>query len=90
MASEESLLFCVPEFSSQVFSGLHCLRKEEKLCDIQLRVGDFNLRSHRVVLAAASSYFNAMFTGDMKESRQDEVVLFGVEFSALEDLVNFC
>ena len=90
MASEESLLFCVPEFSSQVFSGLHCLRNEGKLCDIQLRVGDLNLRSHRVVLAAASSYFNAMFTGDMKESRQDEVALFGVEFSALEDLVNFC
>lgn len=90
MASEESLLFCVPEFSSQVFSGLHSLRKDGKLCDIQLGVGDFHLKSHRVVLAAASSYFNAMFTGDMKESRQDEVILFGVEFSALEDLVNFC
>ena len=90
MASEESLLFCVPEFSSQVFSGLHSLRKEGKLCDIQLSVGDFNLRSHRVVLAAASSYFNAMFTGDLKESRQDKVALFDVEFSALEDLVNFC
>lgn len=90
MASEESLLFCVPEFSSQVFSGLHNLRKEGKLCDIQLSVGDFKLKSHRVVLAAASSYFNAMFTGDLKESRQDKVALFGVEFSALEDLVNFC
>lgn len=90
MASEESLLFCVPEFSSQVFSGLHSLRKEGKLCDIQLSVGDFKLKSHRVVLAAASSYFNAMFTGDLKESRQDKVALFGVEFSALEDLVNFC
>jgi len=90
MASEESLLFCVPEFSSQVFAGLHSLRKEEKLCDIQLSVGEFNLRSHRVVLAAASSYFNAMFTSDLKESRQDEVALYGVEFSALEDLVNFC
>ncbi|CAH3183560.1 unnamed protein product [Porites evermanni] len=90
MASEESLLFCVPEFSTQVFSGLHKLRKEGKLCDIYLRVGECNLQSHRVVLAAASSYFNAMFTGDMKESRQDEVTLFDVEFSALEDLVNFC
>ena len=90
MASEESLLLCVPEFSSQVFSGLHSLRKEEKLCDIKLSIGGSSLNSHRVVLAAASSYFNAMFTGDMKESRQDEVALFGVEFSALEDLVNFC
>lgn len=90
MASEESLLFCVPEFSSQVFSGLHSLRKDEKLCDIQISVGESSLKSHRVVLAAASSYFNAMFTGDLKESRQDKVVLFDVEFSALEDLVNFC
>lgn len=90
MASEESLLFCVPEFSSQVFSGLHSLRQGEKLCDIQISVGESSLKSHRVVLAAASSYFNAMFTGDLKESRQDKVVLFDVEFSALEDLVNFC
>ena len=83
-------MFCVPEFSSQVFCSLDSLRKDRKLCDITLKVGDFTLLSHRVVLAAASPYFNAMFTVDMMESRQDEVTLHGVEFSALDDLINFC
>ena len=90
MASEESLLFCVPEFPSQVFSSLDVLRKERTLCDVTLKVGDSGVHSHRVVLAAASPYFNAMFTVDMIECRQDEITLQGVEYSALDDLISFC
>lgn len=31
-----------------------------------------------------------MFIGDLKESYEDKVILFDVEFLVLEDLVNFC
>ena len=34
-----------------------------QLCDISLRVGITTLSAHRVVLAAASPYFHAMFNG---------------------------
>lgn len=34
-----------------------------QLCDISLRVGITSLSAHRVVLAAASPYFHAMFNG---------------------------
>ena len=34
-----------------------------QLCDISLRVGVTTLSAHRVVLAAASPYFHAMFNG---------------------------
>lgn len=90
MASEEGVVFCVPDFPSNVFLTLNELRSDGKLCDITLVVGDQRVKSHRVVLAAASPYFNAMFTGSMVESRLDEVVLHGVDFSALEELINFC
>ncbi|TRY79059.1 hypothetical protein DNTS_033308 [Danionella cerebrum] len=42
--------------------------------------------SHRVILAASSDYFRAMFTSGMKESQQDSVSLFSVstaDFGAL-------
>ena len=90
MATEESVLFCVSDFSSQVFTELYRLRLEGKLCDVTLKVGESKLVSHRVVLAAASQYFDAMFTGDMIESRLDEIALHGIEFGALVDLVSFC
>lgn len=90
MASEDGVVFCVPEFPSHVFSCLNVLRNEGKLCDITLIVGEQRVKCHRVVLAAASLYFNAMFTGDMLESRLDEVTIHGVEFSALEEVINFC
>ena len=34
-----------------------------QLCDISLRAGVTTLSAHRVVLAAASAYFHAMFNG---------------------------
>ena len=34
-----------------------------QLCDIVLRVGVTTLSAHRVVLAATSPYFHAMFNG---------------------------
>ena len=36
-----------------------------QLCDISLRAGVTTLSAHRVVLAAASPYFHAMFNGKL-------------------------
>ena len=50
-----------------IFSSLHILIIKHfdlfQLCDINLRVGITTLSAHRVVLAAASPYFHAMFNG---------------------------
>ena len=40
------------------------------LCDVVLMVGTHQVPAHRVVLAGCSSYFCAMFTGPMSESKQ--------------------
>lgn len=44
----------------------------------------------RVILAACSPYFRAMFTGELAESRQTEVTIRDVEEMAMEILVDFC
>lgn len=46
------------------FSSMNAMRRSGLLCDIALEVGDAQLRAHKVVLAATSAYFNAMFTSE--------------------------
>lgn len=87
---EERKLISISSFSTDAFSILFQLKQVGKLCDILLKIGDQSINAHRVVLAAASPYFLAMFTGDMLESRQREVPLYGLEFTALELLVDYC
>ena len=46
------------------------MRIHGQLCDIQLRSGVMLVSAHRVVLAAVSPYFHAMFNGeDQRECR---------------------
>ncbi len=41
------------------------LRKAEHLCDVTLKVDQILFPAHRLVLAAVSDYFAAMFTGEV-------------------------
>ena len=49
--------------------GLSHLREDKTLCDVELEAGGKRFPIHRVVLAAGSSYFEAMFTRGFKESQ---------------------
>ncbi|PIO63346.1 BTB/POZ domain protein, partial [Teladorsagia circumcincta] len=66
------------------------LRDNSRLCDVTLVVEGTRINAHRVVLAAATDYFEAMFTNDMAESHSETIELKDVEASALEALINFC
>uniref|UniRef100_A0A8D0GZL9 Kelch like family member 18 n=1 Tax=Sphenodon punctatus TaxID=8508 RepID=A0A8D0GZL9_SPHPU len=59
------------------------------ISEIKLLVGDHKFSAHRIVLAASIPYFHAMFTNDMMECKQDEIVMQGMDPSALEALLNF-
>ena len=71
------------------FTELNSLRSCEKLCDVVLMAGEERLAAHRVILASFSAYFCAMFTGEMAESRKREIVINGIEPSALRALVHY-
>ena len=49
----------------KAFIVLDELRRSQHLCDIVIRVGGSEFHAHRVVLAATSPYFQAMFTSKL-------------------------
>lgn len=54
-----------------------------------LTVQERKIPAHRVVLAAASHFFNLMFTTNMLESKSFEVELKDAEPDIIEQLVEF-
>ncbi len=50
-------------------------REEGLFTDVQLQIGKTTFSAHRMVLAAYSDYFYAMFTNGMKESAQEVIQL---------------
>ncbi|KAL9986349.1 hypothetical protein ACROYT_G000487 [Oculina patagonica] len=50
-------------------------RDEGKFIDVRLQVSEDVFPAHRIVLAANSDYFHAMFTDGMKESNQEVIEL---------------
>ncbi|XP_065570128.1 kelch-like protein diablo [Artemia franciscana] len=85
----EEFKFCHSENAGEVLEGLNSLRQEGKLCDVVLSVEEQTFPAHKCVLSSFSSYFRAMFNGDMAESKQDVVRLNGIDGSSLSLLLQF-
>ena len=50
------------KFSLNAFAKMNIFRKRGQLCDVVVKVGGRVFPAHRVVLAASSDYFGAMFS----------------------------
>ncbi len=74
----------------KAFHVLNMMRQENVLTDVIVSAGNRKIKAHRAVLASASPYFYAMFTGDLSESRQEMIVLKEIDPKALELLVEYC
>nr|XP_021493525.1 kelch-like protein 2 isoform X3 [Meriones unguiculatus] len=59
------------------------------LCDVTIVAEDMEIPAHRVVLAACSPYFHAMFTGEMSESRAKRVRIKEVDGWTLRMLIDY-
>lgn len=75
--------------SRDAFEGLAEFRELGLLCDILLCVEDKEIPAHRVILAAASPYFRAMFLGKLAETTKDRVSLYEMDGVAVELLVRY-
>lgn len=62
--------------------------RQNLLCDVVLVADMEEVPAHKMVLASCSQYFYAMFTS-FEESRQERIVLQGVEVQALRTLVDY-
>ena len=67
-----------------VLKGLQELRDQKSLCDVHLVAEGATFPAHRVVLAAASPYFQTMFTGSFRENQMNEITLNDTSSKGLE------
>lgn len=82
-------MFTSNDHLARTFKKMNDFRKSSQLCDIVLVVGDKRIKAHRLVLAAFSDYFSAMFTGDLSENGQAEVNLTDLDPQAVEALIQY-
>jgi len=71
-----------------VMHFIMCLHRQNLLCDVTLVADSTEVPAHKMVLAACSPYFYAMFTS-FEESKQDRITLQGVDSQALQLLVEY-
>lgn len=75
---DNSLRITFETFPKEALEVMSMLRCHQKLCDVELHVGTEIFHAHKVVLAAASPYFKAMFTSGLKESNMSSINIQGV------------
>lgn len=76
-------------FSENVLKELNEFRKEEFLCDVTLNVRGALFHAHRNVLAASSPYFRALFTSEMKESKDNSIQIKDLSSHIMEDILSY-
>uniref|UniRef100_A0A2K6EC17 Kelch like family member 26 n=1 Tax=Macaca nemestrina TaxID=9545 RepID=A0A2K6EC17_MACNE len=81
--------FSAPSHSTSLLQGLATLRAQGQLLDVVLTINREAFPAHKVVLAACSDYFRAMFTGGMREASQDVIELKGVSARGLRHIIDF-
>ncbi|XP_067908284.1 kelch-like protein 40b [Heterodontus francisci] len=69
--------------------GLRDLLEDNKFVDCILKVKGKEFPCHRLVLAACSPYFRAMFLSDLEESKKREIALEDVEPEMVEVLLHY-
>ena len=79
------------EYRANFIKTLYEFHKNDYLADAVLVLPSKVIKAHRLVLAAASSVFAAMFNVNMKEAQEGKVDLskFGLSDAILEDLLGY-
>lgn len=72
-----------------ILDQINKMRCGQHFCDVQLQIGDEEFKVHRLVLAASSPYFAALFAGGMKESSKEVVQILGVNAEIFQILLDF-
>jgi hypothetical protein len=88
-ATTTNMHFVDKSFCPDFLRSLSKLRQSEKLTDVTLKADGVLLPCHRVVLSAASPYFNAMFTSGFDESASPTVEMKSTDHATLQSIVDY-
>ena len=77
------------DFREELLHKLNELRESNSLCDATIRAQGQDFPAHRCVLSAASPYFRAMFTSELKEKESDLVELKEMKSSTISDVLHY-
>jgi kelch-like protein 12 len=71
-----------------IFENINQLRQNRILCDIILKIENKEYYAHKIILAACSDYFCAMFTNEMKEKDLQTIELQGITANTMDILLD--
>lgn len=75
---------------SSLLKSLNSFRQEDHLlCDCTLLIDKHEFPIHRVVLAASSEYFRALFTANLKENGCSKITLNGISVCTFQLVLDF-
>ncbi|CAD6204161.1 GSCOCG00009893001-RA-CDS, partial [Cotesia congregata] len=65
------------------------LFETKKNCDITIKVGDKEFKAHKFILTARSCVFEAMFSYDMKENKENEVTIPDIDPDVFKKVLDY-
>ena len=77
------------DFKDELLDKLNELRETNVLCDATIRAEGQDFAAHKCVLSAASAYFRALFTSQMKETKNNMVELQEAKSTTISDVLQF-
>ncbi|CAH8512267.1 Kelch-like protein 5 [Schistosoma haematobium] len=88
--NNNSILSTNTKYPNVINDSIHALNNHGK-SDLNNSSNELIIRipAHRVILAAASDYFAAMFGNELKEATEQEIWIHDVEPNALKTLINY-
>lgn len=85
----EQAVLASDRYARLILAQMNKMRLRFDFCDVGLKVGGRVFKVHRLVLAASSPYFSALFAGGMREADKEEVQILGVDTDVFEILLEF-
>lgn len=91
MADDSEQTSLTQQLSLKVMRSFKQLRDEGHLIDFTIIAEDKKFKVHKIILAASSAYFRALFLHpDSKEMKESEVRLEDISCNAIESILNYC
>ncbi|KAJ8027706.1 Kelch-like protein 5 [Holothuria leucospilota] len=88
-ATTEGELFRASNHSERTLVKIQNFRQKQMLVDVVLIAGNVRIEAHRLILGAVSDYFAAMFTNNVREANEREIVLQEIDPVALKECVQY-